>query len=120
MAKRSKKAAVVLPPELGYDELLIGISDLLERARRLLARSVNSILTKTYWDIGRRVVEFEQGGKARAEYGEGLWKRLAADLTAKYGRGFSKSNLASMRGFYLGWEIFQTLSGKSSSLTKRR
>jgi hypothetical protein len=67
----------------------------------------------TYWEIGRRIVEFEQGGKARAEYGEGLWKRLAANLTAKYGRGFSKSNLASMRGFYLGWEIFQTPSGKS-------
>ena len=99
MAKRSKKAAVVLPPEPGYDELLIGISDLLERARRMSARSVNSILTTTYWEIGRRVVEFEQGGKARAEYGEGLWKRLAADLTAKYGRGFSKSNLASMQRF---------------------
>jgi len=114
MAKRSKKAAVV-PHELGYDELLIGISDLLERARRMSARSVNSILTTTYWEIGRRVVEFEQGGKARAEYGEGLWKRLAADLTAKYGRGFSKSNLASMRGFYQGWEIFQTPSGKSEA-----
>ena len=66
------------------------------------ARSVNSILTTTYWEIGRRIIEFEQGGKARAVYGEGLWKRLAADLTAKYGRGFSKSNLGSMRGFYLG------------------
>ena len=115
MAKRSKKAAVVLPPEPGYDELLIGISDLLERARRMSARSVNSILTTTYWEIGRRIIEFEQGGKARAEYGEGLWKRLAVDLTAKYGRGFSKSNLASMRGFYLGWEIFQTPSGKSEA-----
>ncbi len=115
MAKRSKKAAVVLPPEPGYDELLIGISDLLEHARRMSARSVNSILTTTYWEIGQRIVEFEQGGKARAEYGEGLWKRLAVDLTAKYGRGFSKSNLASMRGFYLGWEIFQTPSGKSEA-----
>ena len=115
MANRSEKAVVVPPLEPGYGELLIGISELLERARRMSTRSVNSILTTTYWEIGRRIVEFEQGGKARAEYGEGLWKRLAVDLTAKYGRGFSKSNLASMRGFYLGWEIFQTPSGKSEA-----
>ncbi len=59
----------------------------------------------------RRIVEFEQGGKARAEYGEGLLVRLAGDLTAAYGRGFSKTNLFQMRGFHLGWEIFQTPSG---------
>lgn len=112
MAKRRKSTEVIPKPEAGYDSLLTGISELLDQARRTSARTVNSILTATYWDIGRRIVEFEQGGKARAEYGAGLWKQLAADLTAKHGRGFSKSNLALMRAFYLGWEIFQTPSGK--------
>jgi predicted nuclease of restriction endonuclease-like (RecB) superfamily len=111
MARQKKKTAIITGLE-PYGVLLTDISDLLDHARRTSARSVNSILTATYWEIGRRIVEFEQGGKARAEYGEGLWKRLATDLTARYGRGFSKSNLASMRGFYLGWEIFQTPSGK--------
>ena len=124
-AKRRNPRSAIVPasarpgvPEAAYSGLVAGISDLLEHARRMSARSVNSILTATYWEIGRRIVEFEQGGKARAEYGEGLWKTLAADLTAKHGRGFSKSNLASMRGFYLGWEIFQTPSGKLESRVK--
>ena len=121
-AKRRSPRSAIVPasarpsvPEAAYAGLVTGISDLLEHARRMSARSVNSILTATYWEIGRRIVEFEQGGKARAEYGEELWKRLAADLTTRHGRGFSKSNLASMRGFYLGWEIFQTPSGKSET-----
>lgn len=111
MAKRRKSTELVLSTGATYDGLVGGIAELLERSRRAAARSVNSILTATYWEIGRRIVEFEQGGKARAEYGEALLVRLAADLTAKYGRGFSKSNLFQMRGFFQGWEIFQTPSG---------
>src|SRR5207244_2629464 len=72
----------------------------------------------SYWDIGRRIVEFEQRGHARAAYGERLWKRLADDLTARHGRGFSKSNIALMRAFYLQWEIFQTPSGKFAAQAK--
>src|SRR5581483_5580168 len=75
-------------------------------------RAVNSILTATYWEIGRRIVEFEQGGKARAEYGEELLRRVAQDLTARHGRGFSRQGLQKMRAFYLGWEICPTPSGK--------
>jgi len=111
MAKgRKKNELVAASPEL-YGSLVTGISDLLDEARRSGARTVNSILTAAYWEIGRRIVVFEQGGKARAEYGEGLLVRLATDLTAKHGRGFSKSNLFLMRGFFSGWEIFQTVSG---------
>jgi predicted nuclease of restriction endonuclease-like (RecB) superfamily len=112
MARRAKRGAMVAVPEVDYNGLLSGIGELLEEARRSTARVVNSLLTGTYWEVGRRIVEFEQGGKERAEYGQGLWKKLAADLTAKFGRGFSKSNLAQMRGLYLGWQIFQTPSGK--------
>lgn len=95
-----------------YDEVLAGISELLGRARHTAAQTINAVLTATYWEVGRRIVEFEQRGEARAAYGEKLWKRLAADLAARHGRGFSKSNIALMRAFYLQWEIFQTPSGK--------
>ena len=73
-------------PATGYSALVSNISILLEQARRTTARSVNSILAATYWEIGRRIVEFEQGGRARAEYGEQLLVRLANDLTAQHGR----------------------------------
>jgi len=112
MAKRRKAAASALVPAPGYALLVGGISELLEQARRAAARSVNSILTATYWEIGRRIVEHEQGGQARAAYGEALLKRLANDLTRKHGRGFSERNLEQMRTFYLGWEISQTPSAK--------
>jgi len=56
---------------------------LLEAARRVSARTVNAFMTATYWEIGRRIVEFEQGGKERAEYGETLLLRLSHDLTAR-------------------------------------
>ena len=95
-----------------YGGLVSGISALLEQARRTAARSINSLLTATYWEIGRRIVEYEQGGKARAEYGEHLLARLSKDLTSACGRGFSKRNLEQMRAFYLGWEIAQTASAQ--------
>jgi hypothetical protein len=76
-------------------------------------------MTATYWEIGRRIVEFEQGGKVRAEYGERLLARLSQDLMGKHGRGFSERNLEQMRAFYLGWEISQTPSAKLEARAKR-
>ena len=105
MTKRRKSTEIVPRPEPDYGGLLTGISDLLDQARRMTARTVNNILTATYWEIGRRIVEYEQGGKARAEYGEELLKRLGTDLSVKHGRGFSWRNLFRMRAFYLAWEI---------------
>lgn len=67
--------------------------DLLEGARRAAARSVNALMTASYWEIGRRIVEFEQGGTGRAGYGEALLERLSVDLTACFGRGFARRNL---------------------------
>lgn len=112
MAKRRKSTGMIVPQAAEYSQLVGGISQLLDHARRTAVRSVNGILTAAYWEIGRRIVEYEQGGSVRAEYGEGLLKRLAADLTKKHGRGFSRVNLQQMRLLYLGWEIFQTPSGK--------
>ena len=96
-----------------YDEVLSGVVELLEQARHAAARAVNAIMTATYWEIGRRIVESEQGGEKRAVYGEALLKRLAEDLTARLGRGFSERNLEQMRLFYSFWPISQTLSAKS-------
>lgn len=114
MAQRKravKSELVAVPKEAEYDGLLSGVATLLEDARRSTARAVNSILTATYWELGRRIVEFEQGGNARADYGEGLLKRLGADLSTRFGRGFSWRNLFQMRAFYLGWAILRTPSG---------
>ena len=98
-------------PETGSGGLVSDISVLVEQARHQAARSINGLLTATYWEVGRRIVEFEQKGRARSEYGEGLLKRLADDLAARHGRGFSERNLRQIRGFYLGWQICRTPSG---------
>ena len=73
-----------------YDSILTDLSELLEQSRRLTARSVNAIMIETYWEIGRRIVEVEQKGEERAEYGEEFLVRLADDLTNKFGCGFKK------------------------------
>lgn len=87
---------------------------LLDTARQTVARSVNAVMAATYWEIGRRIVAFEQGGQDRAAYGEAVIERLAADLTDRFGRGFSRQNLWQMRSFYQAWsdvQILQTVSG---------
>ena len=112
MKKSLKTSSEVVPT--GYPNLVSEISELLEQARRTTVRTVNSTMTVTYWAIGRRIVEFEQRGKERAEYGEGLLKKLAADLTKTCGRGFGWRNLFQMRAFYLAFaEKLQTASAIS-------
>jgi predicted nuclease of restriction endonuclease-like (RecB) superfamily len=85
---------------------------LLENARRASARAVNAVMTATYWQIGRRIVEIEQRGAARADYGRKLIDRLSTDLTNQFGRGFSKRNIEQMRAFYQVWPIAQTASAQ--------
>lgn len=109
-----KKRIEIIKIENNYDSILASVVKLLEQSRRLAARSVNALMTATYWEIGRRIVEVEQQGEERAEYGEEILKRLSKDLTDKFGRGFSRQNLQQMRLFYLGWQKCQTLSGKSA------
>lgn len=112
----AKKKAEIVKPEDDYNSILSDLSKLLEQSRRMTARSVNAIMTATYWEIGRRIVEVEQKGEERAEYGEELLKRLSKDLTDRFGRGFGVDNLQRMRVFYQTWslgKIYATLSGKS-------
>ena len=97
----------------GYDSVLTEVVRLLEDSRRASAKAVNAVMAATYWEVGRRIVEGEQSGAKRAGYGKELLKRLSADLTARFGRGFSQRNLEQMRLFYLGWRIPQTVSAKS-------
>lgn len=99
-----------------YDSIFGDISKVIDAARRSVARSVNCIITAAYWLIGRRIVESEQRGKERADYGEDLLKRLSKDLTYRFGRGFAKSNLYQMRAFYLSYmDILQTAPGISAT-----
>ena len=105
-------------------------TDLAERIERLIAEArkrtvaaVNTAMVYTYYEIGRMIVEDEQQGEQRAEYGKAVIKELVEKLTKKFGKGFSAQNLANMRQFFLtysvGQPIFQTLSRKSSlPLTK--
>jgi hypothetical protein len=102
----------------GYDDVLSGMVELLESARRSAARAVKAIMTATYWEIGRRIVTHEQRGHSRAAYGKTLLSRLSTDLTQRAGRGFSVDNLELMRRFYLTYptpEISETPSRKSAS-----
>jgi hypothetical protein len=86
-----------------YANFANNMFSLLEEARHLSAKSINAILTATYWEIGRRIVKFEQGGKIHAKYGAQLLLKLSQDLTAKFGRGFKRTNLSQMRAFYLAY-----------------
>ena len=104
-----------------YSGLLTGVTKLLEEARHASARSVNEILTVTYWEIGRRIVEYEQKGSEKPGYGEEIIDRLALDLTHRFGRGFSRRNLFLIRGFFLTYrERMQTPSALSQKGKENR
>lgn len=102
ISRVSKRAA-----GLNYHTWSGGIASLLEEARRQSARHVNAILTATYWEIGRRIVEYVQAGEARAEYGDEVLINLSRDLTKKFGRGFTRDNLQRMKSFYQLWPYNQ-------------
>lgn len=89
------------------------IAELLKNARSKVIQTVNKTMTYTYFEIGRTIVEEEQKGKVRAEYGKQLIKELSQKLTSEFGKGFSKTNLKQMRQFYLTYSKSQTLSDQS-------
>jgi len=97
-----------------YSRLIADLDVLIEQGRKAAVRSINTALVSTYWLIGRRIVEFEQKGKERAEYGEATLRRIAEDLTRKFGKGFGLSQMKMIRQFYLAYPgKSQTLSGQS-------
>ena len=104
-------------PDAQYQAIFGDVSRIVDAARQSAARSVNAVMTAAYWMIGRRIVEFEQSGEKRAEYGTALIERLAVDMAERFGRGFSRQNIWQMRQLYLSYppeRILQTVSGESS------
>lgn len=100
--------------DISYNHLVSQIGDLLKTARGQVAQRVNDIMVRTYWSVGQYIVEFEQKGELRAEYGKSLLNQLSKDLTEQYGKGFSRSNVFMMWLFYLKFQKIQTLSGQLS------
>lgn len=103
-----------LAPNPEYDSLKSQISELLLIGRSQASQAVNNILVQTYGQIGRHIVEFEQKGKEKADYGTAILDRLSKDLSLEYGKGFSRSNLFQIRSFFLKFQKVQTLSGQLS------
>jgi predicted nuclease of restriction endonuclease-like (RecB) superfamily len=91
-------------------QFFVDIRDLLHAGRKTAYSSVNTVMVKTYWQIGRRIVEQEQHGKARAEYGEQLIVRLSRYLMDCFGKGFSVANLKNIRQFYQIFPNFNELA----------
>ena len=93
------------------EELFKRVTEIIEAARGHVARTVNSAMVQAYWLIGREIVEVEQHGEKRAGYGEGLMKRVATRLSAKFGKGFSLASLKRMKQFYLAFPRGSALVG---------
>lgn len=113
--------ALVPGPQHQIPALLMTLGELIRQARQRALRAVDTIQVQTCWELGRHIVEFEQGGIARAAYGKRLLPELAKALTAEFGKGFDASNLRYMRLFYhafpkcdalrheLSWTHYRTL-----------
>lgn len=93
----------------GFPPLLAALRGLIAGARQKVLRAADTAQVQTYWQIGRHIVEFEQGGDARAGYGKGLLVALAESLTQEFGKGFDATNLRHMRAFYLSFPICDAL-----------
>ena len=112
---KKNAAATARQQRAAYIAIHRDITEMLQDARHNTARAINTIITATYWQVGRRIVEFEQSGTGRAAYGDVVIEKLAHDLTQQFGRGFGKANLWNMRLFYQTWppeKILQTASGE--------
>jgi predicted nuclease of restriction endonuclease-like (RecB) superfamily len=105
MDKQLQKQAI-------YQKLVDTIGTTIESARLRAIQAVNNELLKANWEIGKYIVEYEQHGNEKAEYGSALLTNLSKDLKALFGKGFSKSNIYLMRQFYLKYQIFQSVIGK--------
>ncbi|MDE6337270.1 MAG: PDDEXK nuclease domain-containing protein [Muribaculaceae bacterium] len=90
-------------------EFVNEIKQIIDQARTNAVRSVDFCRVQMYWQIGRRIVEEEQGGKSRAEYGSNLLQNLAIELEPEYGTGFKKRQLERARQFYLEYPIASAL-----------
>ena len=120
--KQTKKGkALKKSDDTSYSKALLDIKNLVQEVRYASARSVNAIMTATYWKIGRKIVEVEQKGQKRADYGKKIIQKMSKDLTKSCGKGFSERNLKKYRQFYLLYSRLQkrpTLSAQFNSFQK--
>lgn len=83
------------------------VKEILKSARQKAYNTINSVMVESYWKIGRRIVEEEQNGKERAEYGKEILKNLSKELTEEFGKGYSYRTLREIRQFYLMFSDFE-------------
>ena len=102
------------PTPSGFDTLYTTINQIIEEARNTVYRTANFTMVQAYWNIGKTIVEEEQKGKERAEYGQELIKQLSKKLTKKHGKGFNTTNLWYIRQFYTVFQNFHALRGELS------
>ncbi len=98
----------------GFSPLLEALRGIIAEGRRQVLRTVDTVQVQTYWQVGRHIVEFEQGGATRAEYGKGLLAALATSLTQEFGKGFDERNLRNMRAFFQQFPIWDALRSELS------
>lgn len=103
-----------LKQEIKYQQLIEKIGSTYQTAKTRVITAVKTEMLQAYWEIGKHIIEFEQGGKFKAEYGKRLLEKLSKDLSIRHGRGFSRSNLTYMRQLYHKYPISETLSHKLS------
>ncbi|GEB72748.1 hypothetical protein PC2016_3930 (plasmid) [Pseudoalteromonas carrageenovora] len=105
-----KHTTQINSPSTSNSALLSDIKSVIVEARALVRQTVNNTMVHAYWQIGRLIVEDEQLGNTRAQYGKKILKSLSTQLTAELGKGFDVTNLRNMRRFYLAFEKQETLS----------
>ncbi len=115
MTRRRSTPAVLARPEALYRD----IRAVLEDARSSAYRAVNAAMVLAYWQVGRLIVEHEQGGRRRAAYGDAVLDELSNRLTVEFGRGFTAPNLRYMRQFFLAFPIRHAVRDESASAKKR-
>lgn len=103
---------LVILSDINNINIINQIKEIISTARVNAARQVNNEILIAYWNIGKIIIEYEQQGNAKADYGKKLITQLSRELSKELGSGFSKSNLFNMRSLYLNYPIFQTVSGK--------
>lgn len=91
------------------EQLLNALRELIQRGRQRALHAVDTVQVQTYWEVGRHIVEFEQGGQTRAEYGKRLLARLAGELKREFGKGFDERNLRNMRAFFIDFPNWNAL-----------
>ena len=96
--------------EMEYESLLQNVGNALSRGRQRVASYIGTQTVRTYWEIGKYIVEYEQNGHEKAEYGSDLLNRLSKDMRERYGKGFGRSSIYNMRKLFLTYPFISIAS----------